>query len=68
MTGEVGVLEAVRLSAVAQSTCFLSITYQGNGYLGTLSFDDDKFAQKICELLKQNCGRSLADIGSLDIG
>jgi hypothetical protein len=32
-----------------------------------LNFDDHEFCAQVCELLKANFGRSLVEIGSLDI-
>ena len=36
-------------------------------YLGRLNFNDEEFCGQIFELLKANCGRSITEIGSIDI-
>ena len=60
--GEVGVLENVRRSSVSPDKClFITMTYHGSIYLGRLNFG------QIFELLKSNCGRSITEIGSIDI-
>ena len=41
--------------------------HDGYYYVGRLSFDSNEFSRQICELLKANFGRSLVDIGSIDI-
>jgi hypothetical protein len=43
------------------------MTYHGSIYLGRLNFNDEEFCGQIFELLKANCGRSLTEIGSMDI-
>jgi len=66
--GEVGVLENVRRSTVSPDKClFITMTYHGSIYLGRLNFNDEEFCGQIFELLKANCGRSLTEIGSMDI-
>ena len=66
--GEMGVLENVRQSIVRPDTCvFIMVSYQGSCYLGRLNFDDQEFCRHIFELLKANYGRSLIEIGSIDV-
>lgn len=66
--GEMGVLENVRQSIVRPDTClFIIVSYQGSCYLGRLNFDDQEFCRHIFELLKANYGRSLIEIGSIDV-
>ena len=66
--GEIGVLENVRQSIVNPDTClFITMIHHGSTYLGRLNFDDQEFCQHIFELLKANYGRSLTEIGSIDI-
>ena len=67
LRGEIGTLEQVRLSAVNNFTCFLTIAYRGETYLGTLSLDDALFCRQICDLLRHHYGENLKDIGSLDL-
>ena len=66
--GRDGVLENVRQSIVRPDTClFIMVSYQGSCYLGRLNFDDQEFCRHIFELLKANYGRSLIEIGSIDV-
>ena len=66
--GEVGVLENVRRSIVSPDKClFITMIHHGSIYLGRLNFDDEDFCRQIFELLKANYGRSLIEIGSIDI-
>ena len=66
--GEVGILDNVRRSIVRpDSSLFMTIKHNGSVYLGRLTFKHEEFCRQIFELLKANCGRSLSEIGSLDI-
>jgi len=66
-TNEIGVLEQVKRSSVHPSTCFLMISHGGDFYTGRLNFDDPSFCRQVCELLTAHCGRSLVEIGAIDI-
>jgi hypothetical protein len=66
-TGEIGVLEQVKLSVIDPSTCFIMMSQDGNYYIGRLTFDDQEFCHQVCELLKGHYGHLLVDIGALDI-
>ena len=66
--GEVGILDNVRRSIVRpDSSLFMTIKHNGSVYLGRLTFNHEEFCRQVFELLKANCGRSLTEIGSLDI-
>jgi len=65
--GEVGVLENVRRSIVSDKCLFITMIHHGSIYLGRLNFNDEEFCGQIFELLKANCGRSITEIGSIDI-
>ena len=63
-----GVLENVRQSIVTPDKClFITMIHHGSIYLGRLNFNDEEFCGQIFELLKANYGRSLTEIGSIDI-
>ena len=65
--GEVGILRDVFLSRVEpKSRLFLIIEHEQQEYMGCLLFNDCTFCGQICELLKAQCGRTIAEIGSLD--
>ena len=66
-TGEVGILEYVSVGLLIDTTFFLFIDYQHSRYVGLMSFDDSIFCQKIYDLLKPNVGRSIKEIGDLEL-
>ena len=64
---EVGILRYVLASHESSKKCFLVIEYESEHYVGTLHFDDVKFRQQITALLRQHIGRSIEEIGDLDV-
>jgi hypothetical protein len=66
-TGEVGILECVSIVLLIDTTFFLFIDYQHSRYVGLMSFDDSISCQKIYDLLKPNTGRSIKEIGDLEL-
>lgn len=66
-TGEIGMLENIRQSAVDPDKCFLMMSYGGSRYFGRLQFDQKGFCQQVCDLLKAHCGRPLTEVGELNI-
>ena len=68
LRGEIGVLSQVFLSQVTPYTrCYLSVEVEGDFYMGTLLFEDAAFCRQIYELLQQHCGKSIQQIGDLDV-
>ena len=66
--GEVGVLSDVKLSTIEPcDRCFLTIEYEGSGYMGSLLFDDSSFCDGIFTLLRTQVHRSIEYIGGLDL-
>jgi hypothetical protein len=65
--GEVGILQEVRYSTIAPCRLYLIIGYFGSAYMGCLLFDDDGFCHEVRDLLDQNCGQAIADIGRLEV-
>ena len=66
--GEVGIPENVRRSIVRpDSSLFMTIKHNGSVYLGRLSFDRQEVCHQIFELLRANYGRSLSEIGSIEV-
>jgi hypothetical protein len=41
--------------------------YDGRQYVSAVLFSDGTFCRQICELLKQYYGRTLEEIGGLDV-
>jgi hypothetical protein len=65
--GEVGTLEDVMMSDLIANEVFMWIQWEDVQYMGFLSFDDLTFRSQIGTLLKANIGRSIEEIGDLDL-
>jgi hypothetical protein len=65
--GEVGILEDVMMTDPIKNKVFMWIQWEGVRYVGFLSFDDVSFCSQIYTLLKANIGRSIKEIGDLDL-
>ena len=66
MKGEVGVLIYVHMGG-ATNTCYLVIEHENQNYSGSLVFDDGPFCRQIVDLLQQYRGRSVKEIGDLQV-
>jgi hypothetical protein len=66
-SGEIGILQDVLIGVVIPTTLFLFIEFQGSRYVGSMSFDDSISCQKIYDLLKPIVGRSMKEIGDLEV-
>jgi hypothetical protein len=67
--GEVGILKDVLLSNVEpNSRLFLIMEHEDQEYIGCLLFSDETVCGQICGVLKDECGHTLEEIGSLDLG
>ena len=65
--GELGRLKRVVPGAGRKNKLFLFVEYDGNGYIGTLRYDDADVCARIYGLFSQYIGHSIKDIGDLDI-
>jgi hypothetical protein len=65
--GEVGVLRYVRSTDEPAKKCFLVMEHSGQHYVGTLVFDNTAFCSRIAALLQLHLGRSIKDIGDLEL-
>ncbi len=66
--GEVGFLKEVIASTVpSRNTCFLIMEHCGAEYVGALLLSDPAFSLQIYALLVQNCGKTIQDIGEIDL-
>ncbi|HEV8719161.1 MAG TPA: hypothetical protein VGW77_00800 [Candidatus Binatia bacterium] len=64
--GEVGVL--IYVYAVDDSSkCYLVIEDENENYTGALLFDDARLCRQVASLLQHHLGRSIKDIGDLDV-
>ncbi len=64
--GEVGILIYVHAGG-ASNTCYLVIEHENENYTGSLVFDDGPFCRQIVDLLQQYRGRSVQEIGDLQV-
>jgi hypothetical protein len=67
LMGEVGVLKYVHSNSLMSNKCFLVIDFQHEAYIGSLIFKDHSFCGQISHLLRDHVGRSIKDIGDLDL-
>lgn len=65
--GEIGILGQVLANDLFNNMIFLLVEYQGFRYMGALHFDERQFCDEIFTLLKLNLGRSIREIGDLDV-
>jgi hypothetical protein len=65
--GEMGVLENIQRSTVDPNACNLMMNHAGAKYVARLHFDHEGFCDQLCDLLPRHYGRSLREIGELDI-
>ena len=66
-SGEIGILQNVSIGVLIDTTLFLFIEFQGSRYVGLISFDDSISCQKTYDLLKPKVGRSIKEIGALEV-
>ena len=67
LNGEVGILAKVRRNEVAPNVCFLHTEYDGESYCGALLVDNPEFAEYLVAFLEQHVGKSIKEIGDLDL-
>jgi len=66
MNGEVGVLIYVHAAADSRK-CYVVIEDENENYTGTLLFDNARLCRQVADVLQQHLGRSIKEIGDLDI-
>ena len=67
LTGEIGTLTHLGNNACSSNEILLHITHSGLPYCGTLSIQDSAFCWAIYELLREQIGRTIEEIGDLDL-
>jgi hypothetical protein len=65
--GEVGVLNLVYANPQISNKCYLVIQHEDDRYVGCLIFDNKSFCRQITEYLRLQTGRTIEDIGGLDV-
>jgi hypothetical protein len=67
LTGEIGILMHVALDPTSSRTIHVHITNAGLSYIGRLIFDNPRFCHHISVLLKSQVGRTMEEIGDLEL-
>jgi len=65
--GEVGVLNYVHSNPKVSGKCYLVMDYEGESYVGTMTFVSHAFCKQFGDLLNRNLKRPIKDIGDLDL-
>ena len=66
--GEVGVLkDAMLYSIEPYEKCFLIMEHEGRQYIGTLMLGDSSFCREIHTLLIEHRGKTIREIGEIDL-
>ena len=66
--GEVGILRDVIPSNVQPcDRCFLIMEHRGAEYIGALLISDHAFCREICDVLIQHRGKTVKEIGDIDL-
>lgn len=50
-----------------RKTCFVTIEYQSETFIGAIMLEDDLFCKQVCSFLNKNIGQPLITIGGLTI-
>jgi len=66
MNGEVGVLIYVHAAADSRK-CYVVIEDENENYTGTLVFDNARLCRQVADVLQQHLGRSIKEIGDLEV-
>jgi hypothetical protein len=67
LTGEIGELTHLGNNPHESPALFLHITHEGIAYCGSLPIEDLAFRLTVHNLLRQHIGRSIKEIGDLDL-
>jgi hypothetical protein len=65
--GEVGVLTEAYSNNQAESAIFIVIRFRAESFIGVLLFSDCSWRTRILSLLQANAGRSMQEIGDLEV-
>ena len=65
--GEIGTLEDAWMHKLLDQCVFLHIRHDGLAYTGSMYFDNVDSCMMVFSILKSVMGRSIAEIGDLDI-
>jgi hypothetical protein len=65
--GETGILQYVHQNPLLSDKFFLVIEHEGQRWVGALMFDNMTFCHGMCEIIKLHVGRTIKEIGDLDV-
>ena len=65
--GELGTLEHVSMDDLVDNKIFLSMEHKSERFFAVLAFDDEKFTKQLYHILLQHTGRSVREIGDMDV-
>jgi hypothetical protein len=65
--GEIGILEDVSMNDLIPNKIFIAVDHLAERYIALLAFDDETFAKQLYPLLLKNVGRTIREIGELDL-
>jgi hypothetical protein len=65
--GEVGILEDVSMHDSIANKIFLAVQHRHDRHIAVLAFDDTTFVQQLYRILLKHIGRSVKEIGDLDL-
>ena len=65
--GEVGVLQYVHSNPQVSGKCYLVMEYEGETYVGSLTFESHAFCRKVSDLINQHLKKPIKDIGDLEL-
>ena len=67
LRGEIGILKHVIKHDAMLNKGFLVMEHEGERWMGCLIIDDHAFCEQISDLLRTQLGRSIKEIGDLDL-
>jgi hypothetical protein len=65
--GGIGVLMKAYATDKVSKTCYLVMGHESETYIGALILENVVFCQHLCSVFQENVGRTLSEIGSLDL-
>ena len=66
--GEIGILERVWIAPqLEKRLLFMFVRHGGFRYMGSMLFDRERFCLDMYSILQNHLGRSIAEIGDLDL-
>jgi len=68
LKGDLGILRRVDGDARFPNKCFLVMEYDNELYAASITFDDANFCSRFSDVLQSHIGRSIREIGDLDLG